>query len=525
MALNDIYLFTVGYTSSDEASLKPNYPIKQKYRQISNTLTPLFPESYQLVSSDKFWFPFDEITVNDESHISYTTGDEFTFDLDAPVRNIVYSSPSTRKTKHQDFPSRTKIIYANEIYEATDFFFNWVDTGFSESLNPYSSSQVRKWRIFDDNPNTWSSFWYEPTQSRFYPLPDTDAINVVPDRNSFAATRWDLFTGDSQGIDLSTFSLRKVDELVSVGSSLESAKTSVRNEEEKIISRIYGATQGSQVSVFSQSATDARDLVDNGYAGSPTTAVVIKSSGGAEGEGGGGTSDTPQMVQTVDGPSGQSLERFVFHYRPNSVNYANIGAEWTEIPRVNNSPLLDFRNFKLMKISFEFLVGDNNNIFTSCDEEIRKLRRMATRPVPVTFLGFDKMFSEHLSYPEFSGGTGVQFAIVDMSITSIQRARAGSGSEPGSGIQQPTGEINRATISITLQELPLETQELVKLPLLPDYKIPKEDGKKDEDGPCRNKYSQTPEALRIVGGVNNYSNFKKYVCGRGITLPPSGGLR
>jgi hypothetical protein len=219
--------------------------------------------------------------------------------------------------------------------------------------------------------------------------------------------------------------------------------------------------------------------------------VVSLSSAGAEGEGGAGSSDRPQMVQVYTNPDGTLSSvpaRFEFSYRPNSVNYSNIGSEWTEIARVNNSPLLDFRSFKLMKISFEFLVGDNNNIFTSCDEQLRTLRTMALRPFPVTFLGFDAMFGERLVYPSFSGGSGIEFAIVDMSIVSVQRARA----DAGAFGQTPTGEINRATVSLTLQELPKEVQSLIQLPKLPRDRVPKPRNKPTPNDVCYKRFQDNP---------------------------------
>ena len=150
-----------------------------------------------------------------------------------------------------------------------------------------------------------------------------------------------------------------------------------------------------------------------------------------------------------------------------------MGSEWSEIDRVNNTPFVDFRNFKLMKISFEFIVGDSNNLFTSCDDQIALLRKMAMRPEPVIFLGFDQMFNEQMTYPTVSGGSGVEFAIVDMSINSIQRTRVASSGGSDQNIS-PNGNINRATVSMTLQELPINKQQLYKLPkLAPDIVIPK----------------------------------------------------
>jgi hypothetical protein len=181
------------------------------------------------------------------------------------------------------------------------------------------------------------------------------------------------------------------------------------------------------------------------------------------------------MIQIYRGEDGRwknEPERFIFDYRPNNVSYSNLGAEWTEVDRVNSTPLVDFRNFKLMKISFEFAVGDNNNLYTSCDSKLSQLRRMAMRPEPVIFLGMDKMFSEQMIYPALTGGSGVEFAIVDMSINSIQRTRISESADAALALS-PSGEINRATVNITIQELPISNQQLTKMPkLIPDKVVP-----------------------------------------------------
>lgn len=474
MAVNDIYFFTIGYTSADVGSLKPNVPIKRKYRQIVNTTSPLFPESYEVFSTQKYWFPFEDVDVHDTDYVEYDDGDEFTFSDAPPVRASLYGFSSNKTTKIQNFTSGTKIIYANEIYEATDYYFNWSDTGFPEIDNPYATNSVRKWRLIEETTSDWIPFWFNPKDGRFYPLPNTPQLQAVSSANDFVSDRWQLFTGDSSGMNLSTFSSRKVDELVSIGLSRASAQSVVNSEEEAVINSIYGNVQSSQVNVLARTSninTAPMMGVDNGSPRSSTSVVVMASSSGAEGEGGSGGSDRPQMIQSYKNPDGTENPvpaRFEFGYRPNSVNYSNIGSEWTEIGRVNTTPMLDFRSFKLMKISFEFLVGDNNNIFTSCDQQLRELRMMAMRPYPVKFIGFDAMFRDQLTYPEFSGGSGILFAIVDMSIVSIQRARADSGL---SG-QTPTGEINRATVSLTIQELPLDTRNLIQMPKLQSNELP-----------------------------------------------------
>jgi hypothetical protein len=122
-----------------------------------------------------------------------------------------------------------------------------------------------------------------------------------------------------------------------------------------------------------------------------------------------------------------------------------------------------------MKISFEFVVGDNTNLMTSCDDELKMLRQMATRPESVIFLGMDKMFTEQLIYPSWTGGSGIEFAIVDLTINSVQRVQQPPDANSSSS---PRGEIARATCNITMQELPLEGPNLIVLPRLVEISTP-----------------------------------------------------
>jgi hypothetical protein len=83
---------------------------------------------------------------------------------------------------------------------------------------------------------------------------------------------------------------------------------------------------------------------------------------------------------------------------------------------------------------------------------------MATRPFPVTLFGFDDMLTHQLRFP-LTQSRGVEFAIAEFTISSVHRTG--------------TGEINRATCDITLQELPLEKITLIEMPkLLPMKKLP-----------------------------------------------------
>jgi len=110
------------------------------------------------------------------------------------------------------------------------------------------------------------------------------------------------------------------------------------------------------------------------------------------------------------------------------------------------------------------------------------------RPQPVTFLGFDAMFQEQIIVPHLTGGSGIVFAIVDLSITSAQRSRSGDGSLPPSRADVPPGSINRATVNMTIQELPLEGPNLIVMPR-PPKDIPQVPPPPTTDSTCVNRWT------------------------------------
>ncbi len=118
-----------------------------------------------------------------------------------------------------------------------------------------------------------------------------------------------------------------------------------------------------------------------------------------------------------------------------------------------------------MKVSFDFMVGDNNLLSSDCDKELRNLREMASRPYPVAITGLDNIFTEQLSFPVSKGAKQMVFVIADLSITSAQRSN-------GTDTESPLGKINRATVSITLQEIPLSGVQLIVMPKLTPDSLP-----------------------------------------------------
>jgi hypothetical protein len=192
-------------------------------------------------------------------------------------------------------------------------------------------------------------------------------------------------------------------------------------------------------------------------------------------ESGATIADQPELVQTYDvfsnGPAGSAVlpkpRRFVFPFVPREVNYTGIGTQWTEIARTGNYPIVDWTGFQLLKISFNFDVVDRTfesqsgfGLYYSCEEQLRKLREMAQTPYPVTFLNMDKFMREEVRWPTLSQGRGIEFVIAEFSVTAVQRTS--SDAKRAAGVVP--NQISRATCSMTLQEIPIETVSIVQMP-------------------------------------------------------------
>jgi hypothetical protein len=484
MAYGDIKLFTVQWTSASVASLYKNYPVKKKFKQSIVTNTPEYPNSYTLYSNQKYWFPFQDISTWEANYIEYTDGDEFTFDIEKYARAAEAAKPQPNKQSVSAIATGTRVIFANDIYQSLDKIFKWQDTGFPESKNPYDSEKIPLWKRISDTSLTPVYFWYHPLLRRFFPIGqkyvDSTAIPIVKE---FDNSKWDSFTGDATEINLENFTIRQIQELVSTGVPFPGATQVIENLNSSTMRSMTGEKIPGSWSLdgrfLKQSPDDAEQYdSDDGMGSSRTTTVRVTrrvgtgilGGGKSLGEFGSFSIDKPQMIQYYtkkDGSTASAPDRFVFDYRPNNVTYSNLGSEWTEIERINNTPYIDFKNFRLMKINFEFVVGDAGNLYSSVDNKLKLLRTMSMRPSPVTFLGFDAMFQEQIVIPNMTGGSGIVFAIVDMQITSAQRSRPGDGSSPPNQGDAPPGSINRATVSMTIQELPLEGPNLIVMPRPP----------------------------------------------------------
>lgn len=490
MAAGDVVFFTVGYTSASTGSTKPMYPIKKKYRQTEQTNFPIFPSSYEVFDVQEYWFPYDDLEVSEENYIPYENGDEFGWN-EAQRKHkpdVAKANPNLRK--YSLLPSGTRIYYANNLYIATDYYFNWTDTEFARTRNPYASNRVNKWRKFNDTADDWVQYWYDPIKTRFYPLKDSNILLALAADGEFDQVKWDLFAGDVDGINLTSLTTSQIDELISLGSTSGAAAAAVAGVDNSVIdSNLADPTPFTE----NDSEIIEDDFPSVLLPGTPrviTGTVIPRRRLGIMPVRGGrvpqaqrsvrtGNNQKPAMIQEFRHPitGKQARSRFVFEYNPNNISYTNIGALWTEIDRVNNSPIVDFKNYKHMKISFEFVVSDKSggiaSLYTSCEDQLLQLRKIAARPEFVRFVNFDTLFNKFLTYPKVMlRGNNTAFAIVDMSISSVQRTRPNNSGD--------FGEINRAVVNMTIQEVSTSGPDLIIMPQISP--APLNPGKPGENG-------------------------------------------
>jgi len=183
---------------------------------------------------------------------------------------------------------------------------------------------------------------------------------------------------------------------------------------------------------------------------------------------------TPKYGQVIpDNINQAQTEVFYFPYIPNNVQYSGLGSTWTEIPRTGDLPMVEFSNYNLMKISFEFLIASDkvepggavvpDGLYVSVEDELNKLRRMAQRPYPVSIIGMDSILRLALRRASATG-KALEFVIGDLQFSAIRRTqRAGD------------SLITAASVKMTLQEMPIEEKNVARfrLPVIPPKKPPK----------------------------------------------------
>lgn len=153
----------------------------------------------------------------------------------------------------------------------------------------------------------------------------------------------------------------------------------------------------------------------------------------------------------------QATLKYVFPYIPTDIQYSSLGAQWTEVPRPKNTPIVDFQGFQRMKVSFSFIIASTredggqtvpDGLITSVDEQITILRKMFQSKQPVTIYNMDGLLSNSTSR---LNNNPVQFVIADLGIEAIRR----QGTNPS--------HITTAQCSITLNEVIVENAVIINI--------------------------------------------------------------
>ncbi len=538
------YSFSVIRTlPNEETSAYPGFPIFAKYKKTKTASATRGIQSnvnINRVGTEEYWLPFA-----DEGYRIYSAGSEFTQQV--RIRNTGSSAIDFAKRtplqSSQKFNLGSRYFFGNKMYVATgktapynsllkiNAFDELKGVSRDTTGNPYTYDGIRLW-VLDPGESGASYteggkliipfYWFHPMDKVFYSARSNLSIefdprfkNVTEAGRSFVNSISELTGGLEQGIGFAedfsalyspivseswrqTISQAVLKYYIDKGISVEAA-IALSNNLTFGIGGNTGAGQG----------TKGGNAVSNGLPNNRSSGQSFRTrrtvsvrnnfsgTGGYVSPAARDSSSAPQMVQQYRLPPDNTpvTLRHIFRFAPNQINYASLGSNWVDIERSGNTPLVDWAGYKLMQVSFSFLVAADddanfdspvsaeNRINIGIDEKLLELRQMATAPYPVTLLGFDEMLKDQMRFP-FDGGKGVEFVITDFSISSMYRT--------------VNGEINRAQCEITLREIPIETIDLVDFPPLifpKNQRAPKDKEIKPPGRPLATDTSDRAQAL------------------------------
>lgn len=187
----------------------------------------------------------------------------------------------------------------------------------------------------------------------------------------------------------------------------------------------------------------------------------------------------PYMIQKYKVGEETKTNKFYFTYIPQTISYTPGGSQWNEIPRSTDAPLAEWSEWSLTKVQMTFLIAGKrtenagtasatkvpDGLDIDIENQLLKLRKMATVPYPVSIFNLDTIFNLQLRQARIKR-VASEWAITDLTIKSKRRT---SGSP---------SKISVAEISLSLTEYPIERQELYNLPRfkIPNIPAPKKPG-------------------------------------------------
>jgi hypothetical protein len=422
----------------------PSYAVYAKYIKKN--------DEWELVSGERYWRPY----MPDDTSFRLLLNNYPTIIEDLRKKTNIYKAeqnataniaPGKAATYNPGTRHSWPVGSNGALYIATDTTVDFSSLRWNQP-NPYNTSSIRVWiksgSQYANTLETGTTYWFNPVTKSFLPIP------MLVASVGTTQTAYQL-------------SIREGKILAAIASGLSRAAAEAKID--SAVSTIKNGTAGGGAVANNN---------NNMQKTTPITKVKVRGNFGylgiGEKEG-----SSPQMVQMYSLPEDvrPRVARHIFNITPGQISYSNLGSDWQEIERVGQVGLIDWKNYKLMKISFQFLIvpdksatydrlggfsdnATNSTITVGVDDKIRNLRAMATRPFPIALYGFDDMMTNQLRFPA-DKGRGVEFVIGDLNISSIFRTE--------------NGEINRATCDITLQEVPLEAIRIIEMPKLIPEKI------------------------------------------------------
>ncbi len=450
----------VSRTKGDAASIYKGYPIYEKYIMRNKVPVPL-------QGTGKFWRPF--FPLSGSEYIPYTANAEYlTQTPPLTDEQMSYITEDGRKRQRgcppiEDTTTKGyKRIFKNDFYTHTGAYVPVsviLNEVYGSAFNPYTGNSISIYVKDATTLNALSSmesgqtYWWDRCGERMLAIPRLPVSQLAHPSQLMAV------------------SIREGRILARMATGMTRlAATEEVDNIDKIIPTPGGGGAGGGGKAEDGTGTTASDKTK--AKASIRTTLKVRGNFGYVGVGA-RAGNEPQMVQMYQQPNKTSPEvaRHIFNPVPSQISYSNIGSDWQDIERAGQIPLVDWKSYKLMTVSFQFLVvpvnqyrlgafsesPTENTINLSIDDDLRNLRAMATRPFPVILYGFDDMLNTQLRYPESDKPRGVEFVIADMNMSAIHRT--------------VNGEINRATIDITLREVPLEAISLIEMPKLTPLKV------------------------------------------------------
>jgi len=447
--------------------LYPGYPVYHLFRTQPDGV------SSSRLDEDEYWMPLPLMG----SYVQYTAGDELVEQSRIKYEKRVVTRPTQLRRKYTgSFPVFTHKYSGNKLYVATARLKKFP---LNSSLNPYSYSNIQVWvessqtytAVNDDNGDlVYPGYWHNPFENKFYPFAKFSApgtrdtqfmLDVLFTRDTSGQSTDSLMAAAGESIRLA-----QVDELVSIGKTREQAIALVDAKSSEALATRAALSTSTPRAVASRSAgmpvnisvsvgdaQRSRGQLINA-AGAPRTLAQVPV--------------TPKLMQVTDNTIAPLSHQFL--HKPNQISYSSIGSNWSTIERVANRPIVDWQSYKLMQVSFTFLVSsdtsgtldsaiDGKVITTSVDQQLNNLRKISLSPYPIVFMGLDEIMSTQLKFPfKNSSNAGALFVISEFSVTSVYR--------------NVNGSISRASCDITLTEFPHELVDLIKFPKPPPWNPP-----------------------------------------------------